>query len=310
MGAVEAVLMFTHAFVRNAYLAGTFIALASGCVGWFVVARGQLFAGDALSHVAFVGAIGAAVLGLDERVGLFALTLAVAGAMAALGRTGRPDDAVIGTVFAWILGIGILLLTLLSTSASGGTGVSTANTLFGSIYSLSSAASRLSAAIALAVTAALAIAARPLLLSTLDSVQAAARGVPVKLLGAGILAAVAVVTAEGTQAVGALLLLGLLSAPAGAAHKLTWNPYAGIALSGLLAVAATWGGLALSYAIPSLPASSAIIGLATATFAVAAVIARLRGRSPGDGGFWTARASGGPASGADGSRGPGRRRIL
>jgi zinc/manganese transport system permease protein len=268
--------MFAHAFVRNAYLAGTFIALACGCVGWFVVARGQLFAGDALSHVAFVGAIGAAVLGLDERVGLFALTLAVAGAMAALGRRGRADDAVIGTVFAWILGIGILLITLLSTSASGGAGISTANTLFGSIYSLSAGASTLSAVIALAVTAGLAICARPLLLSTLDSVQAAARGVPVKLLGAGILVAVAVVTAEGTQAVGALLVLGLLSAPAGAAHKLASSPYVGIVLSGLIAVAATWGGLALSYGIPSLPPSSAIIGLAAGAFGIAALTAGRR----------------------------------
>ena len=67
--------MFAHEFIRNAYLAGTFIALAGGLVGWFVVLRGQVFAGDALSHVAFVGAIAAAVVGIDARVGLFALTL-------------------------------------------------------------------------------------------------------------------------------------------------------------------------------------------------------------------------------------------
>ena len=268
--------MFAHEFIRNAYLAGTFVALASGCVGWFVVARAQLFAGDALSHVAFVGAIGAAVIGLDERVGLFALTLAVAGAMAALGRRGRADDAVIGTVFAWVLGIGILLLTLLSTSSAGGAGIGAANALFGSIYSLSAGASRLSAAIALVVTAAVAIAARPLLLSTLDSVQAAARGVPVRLLGVGILLALAVVTAEGTQAVGALLVLGLLSAPAGAAHKLVSSPYAGIGLSGLLAVMATWSGLALSYAVASLPPSSAIIGFAAAAYVVAVILDKWR----------------------------------
>jgi zinc/manganese transport system permease protein len=278
--------MFSHEFVRNAYLAGTFIALASGCVGWFVVARAQLFAGDALSHVAFVGAIAAAVLGLDERVGLFALTLAVAAGMAVLGRRGRADDAVIGTVFAWILGIGILLITLLSTSSSGGAGIATANTLFGSIYSLSAGASRLSALIALVATAAVALSARPLLLSTVDSAQATARGVPVRLLGAGLLAALAIVTAEGTQAVGALLVLGLLSAPAGAAHKLATNPYAGIAVSGLIAVAATWGGLALSYAVPSLPPSSAIIGLAAAAFGIAALIARVRVRA-GRGGLRT-----------------------
>src|SRR5689334_22134147 len=109
--------MFAHEFVRNAYLAGTFVAIACGCVGWLVVLRGQLFAGDALSHVAFVGAIGAAVVGVDERVGLFVVTIAVAMAIALIGRRGEVDDAVIGTVFAWILGIGILLITVLATSS-------------------------------------------------------------------------------------------------------------------------------------------------------------------------------------------------
>jgi zinc/manganese transport system permease protein len=273
--------MFAHAFVRNAYLAGTFIALASGCVGWFVVARAQLFAGDALSHVAFVGAIAAAVVGVDERVGLFALTLAVAAGLSALGGRGRTDDAAIGTVFAWILGIGVLLIALLATSDLGGAGVTTTNALFGSIYSLSTGASWLAAAIALAVTIAVAAVTRPLLLTTIDAEQAAARGVPVRLLGLGILLALAVVTAEGTQAVGALLILGLLSAPAGAAHRLTANPYAGVVISSLVAVAATWGGLALSYEISSLPPSSAIIGLAAGAFAIAALIARVRAGRPG-----------------------------
>jgi zinc/manganese transport system permease protein len=299
--------MFAHAFVRNAYLAGTFIALASGCVGWFVVARAQLFAGDALSHVAFVGAIGAAVVGVDERLGLFALTLLVAAGLAALGGRGRVDDAAIGTVFAWILGIGVLLIALLATSDLGGAGVTTANALFGSIYSLSTGASWLAAAIALAVTIAVAAATRPLLLTTIDAEQAAARGVPVRLLGLGILLALAVVTAEGTQAVGALLILGLLSAPAGAAHRLTANPYAGVTIASLIAVAATWGGLALSYAISSLPPSSAIIGLAAGAYAIAALVARV---SAGDHRARRRGGRGGPASGAGGSRGPGRRRFL
>src|ERR1700742_3416238 len=103
--------MFAQQVVPHQHLAGTFIALACGAVGWFVVLRAQVFAGDALSHVAFVGAIGAAVLGLDVRVGLFALTILVALGMAALGRRGAADDTVIGIVFAWILGIGVLLIT-------------------------------------------------------------------------------------------------------------------------------------------------------------------------------------------------------
>ncbi len=268
--------MFAHEFVRNAYLAGTFVALACGTIGWFVVLRGQVFAGDALSHVAFVGAIGAAVVGVDERIGLFVLTIALAGAMGALGPRAQADDVVIGTAFAWILGIGVLLLAILATSSAGGSGITTANTLFGSIYSLTAGASQLAAAIALGVTVCLLAAARPLLLSTLDPELAVLRGIPVRLLGLGFLAALAIVTAESTQAVGALLLLGLIAAPAGAARTLTARPYAGLAIAGGLAVAAMWGGLALSYVIGSLPPSSAIIGLAAGAYAVCAVGARAR----------------------------------
>jgi zinc/manganese transport system permease protein len=268
--------MFAHAFVRNAYLAGTFIALACGVIGWFVVVRGQLFAGDALTHVAFVGAIAAAVLGFEEIVGVFVLTLAVAAGMSALGREGQADDAVIGIVFAWILGIGVLLLAVLATSSEGGSGIAATNALFGSIYSLTPGGSRLAAAVGLAVALAALIAARPLLLSTLDAEQASARGLPVRAIATGFLAVLAIVTAESTQAVGALLLLGLLAAPAGAAQRLTARPYRGLALSALVAVAAMWGGLALSYAIASLPPSSAIIGLAGAAYAGATLLSRVR----------------------------------
>ena len=289
--------MFAHDFVRNAYLAGTLIALACGMVGYLVVLRSQVFAGDALSHVAFVGAIGAAVLGFDVRVGLFVLTIAVASGMAALGRRGHADDTVIGIVFAWILGIGILLITLLATSAQGGQGIEATNTLFGSIYELSAGAAQIAALVGLLVAAAVAVAFRPLLLSTIDSELATIRGIRVRALGAAFLIALAVVTAESTQAVGALLLLGLLAAPAGAAHQLTSRPYVGLMLSGALAVLAVWGGLALSYAIASLPPSSAIIGLAALFYALATLLRRLRSNR-------------GPAGGPGGSRDPNRRRIL
>ncbi len=268
--------MFAHEFVRNAYLAGTAIALACGVVGWFVLLRSQLFAGDAMSHFAFVGAVGAAASGIDLRIGLFAVTIVLAGAMAALGRRGAADDTVIGIVFAWVLGIGVLLLAVLATSSAGGDAVTASNTLFGGIYALSASESELAAVIALLVAAGVAAIFRPLLLSTLDSELAVLRGVPVRALGAGFLGLLAVVTAESTQAVGALLLLGLLSAPAGTAHKLTCSPYRGVALAAALAVADMWGGLALSYAVPALPPSSAIIGLAAAGYAGTSAASALR----------------------------------
>ena len=57
--------MFALPFVRNALLAGSLIAVASGLLGYFIVLRAQVFAGDALSHFAFTGALAAAAVGAD-----------------------------------------------------------------------------------------------------------------------------------------------------------------------------------------------------------------------------------------------------
>jgi zinc/manganese transport system permease protein len=260
--------MFAHEFIRNAFLAGTFTALACGLVGYFVVLRAQVFAGDALSHVAFTGALAAAAAGVDTRIGLFAGTVLLGLAIAALGERAHPDDVTIGVLFAWILGLGIFFLALYAPSG-GGNGLLGARALFGSIFGLSAFDARLAAAIGLGVVAVVLAVGRPLLFASLDPEVAAARGVPVRALGLLSLALVGVVAGEATQAVGALLLLGLIAVPAGAAIRLTSNPYLGLGLSAALAVLATWAGLTLSYALPTVPPSSAVIAFAVAAYGLA-----------------------------------------
>jgi zinc/manganese transport system permease protein len=272
--------MLGHEFMRNAFLAGSFVAVACGLVGYFVVLRAQVFAGDALSHVAFTGALAAAAAGIDLRIGLFAVTILVALGMGAVGERARPDDAVIGSFFAWILGLGALFLSIFTTSSSGsGDGTAGVRVLFASIFGLSAGEARLAAALgALAIVILLGL-ARPLLFSSVDAEVAEAKGLRVKLIGFAFLGVLGLVAAEATQAVGALLLLGLLSAPAGAAQRLTANPYRGLALSAALALLATWGGLILSYLVPDLPPSSMIVSLAVAIY-LAASLATQRPRTP------------------------------
>ena len=269
--------MLSHPFFVHAYLAGTFIALASGLVGYFVVLRRQVFTGDALSHVAFTGALAALAIGIDLRVGLFAACVLFGLAMAGLGQRGNADDVVIGSTFAWILGLGVLFLTIYTTSRSaGGDGTAGINVLFGSIFGLSIGAAQLAAIIGFAVAVIVLLMARPLLFASIDEAVAAARGVPVRLLGIGFLALVGITAAEATQAVGSLLLLGLLAAPAGAAHRLTARPYRAMWLSAIFAVAAVWLGLALSYAAPTLPPSFTIMSVAAAIYVIAMGIRPLR----------------------------------
>jgi zinc/manganese transport system permease protein len=267
-----------HPFFANAILAGTAIAAACGLVGYFLVLRAQVFTGDALSHVAFTGALAALAFGVDPRVGLFTATIAIALLMGFLGRTGFADDVVIGNIFAWILGLGVLFLTIYTTSRSTANGSAGVTVLFGSIFGISSTDAVVAAVIGAVLCPLMVFLARPLLFATLDPAVAAARGVPVRLLGLGFLVLVGACTAEATQAVGALLLLGLLAAPAGTAGQLTTSPYQALGLSAVLAVADMWAGLGLSYAIPVLPPSFAILAVAAAVYALALAGSALRNR--------------------------------
>ncbi|MEV7602253.1 metal ABC transporter permease [Kitasatospora sp. NPDC089797] len=272
--------VITQPFFQHALLAGTFIALACGLVGYFLVLRAQIFTGDALSHVAFTGAMAALAGGYDLRLGLFAGTIGVGLLIGGLGRRGRADDVVIGSVFAWILGLGAFFLTVYTTSRSAAQGGAGTSVLFGSIFGLHGGQTTVAVAVAGATGIVLLLIARPLLFATLDEAVAAARGVPVRLLGFAFLALVGATAGEATQAVGSLLLLGLLAAPAGAAIRLTDRPYRGLALSAGLAVAEMWGGLLLSAAAPKLPPSFAIMATAAAVYAATFLIRPARAARP------------------------------
>ncbi len=268
--------MLTHEFVRNALIAGSAVAIASGAIGYFLVLRAQVFAGDALSHVAFTGTLAAALAGIDLRLGLFAATIAVGLLFAPIGERAQGDDVAIGVVFAWTLGLGVLFLDLFNRGSGGSNGVIASRTLFGSIFALSGRQTEIAVIVAAGILAGIAVIARPLLFSTVAASAASARGVRVGLIGAAFLALVGADAGEATQAVGALLLLGLLAVPAGAALRLTASPALGVALASTFGLASVWLGTAAAYLASSVPPSSAIVGVAVAIYVVSTGVSAAR----------------------------------
>ena len=239
-----------------------------------MVLRVQVFAGDALTHLAFTGATAAAAVGADLRLGALGATVAGAVAIEILGGRSGSDDATTGIGLAWFLGLGVFLLSI----AGGADGQLAARTLFGSIFGLSGGEATVAAVLGLAVLVAMLLVARPLLFATLAPVTAAARGVPVRALGLVLLVLLGATVAEATTAIGALLLLGLLCAPAAAAQLMTSRPYRALALSAALAVGATWAGVLFADAVPAVPPSTAVVGFAAATLAAATLLRRSRPR--------------------------------
>ncbi len=253
--------MFAHEFMRNALLASTGIALAAGLAGYFLVLRGQVFAGDAMSHVAFTGGVAALAFGVNELFGLLVATVLAAVVLNSLSVASRAGDVEIGVFFALILGLGALFISIYvsghaTSNSTGGVGV-----LFGSVFGISAGQARTAVFVSLGAVVCLLVIARPLLFASVDSAAAAAQGIRVGVLGGAFLLLVAVVASEAVQVTGALLILGLMATPAAVARNLTTRPYAGMALSAGIALAATWSGLTLSYLVPTLPPSFAMMAV-------------------------------------------------
>ena len=257
-------------FMRYALATGGCVAVAAGLVGYFVILRNQVFTTDALGHTAFTGGLGALLLGWDLLAGVFASCVAVALAIGGFGGRARGRDVTVGTVFAWVLGVGVLCLSVYTTARSaafGGVGVSV---LFGSILSITPQQAAVTAAASLATAAVMLAIARPLLLLTVDHEVAVARGVPARALSSLFLVLVAATVAVSVQAVGALLIFALLVTPAATAQRLTARPWAAMALSAAFALCSVWGGLVLAYYV-NLPPSFFVVALASALYLAANV---------------------------------------
>jgi zinc/manganese transport system permease protein len=259
--------ILSYGFMRQALLAGTILSVMAGLAGYFVVLRHQVFAGEALSDVAFTGALGGAAFGFNPLVSLLGVTVLIALAMGLSGERLRGRDVAIGTTLAWTLGLGVLFLSLFTAHGSGAaTGFSGVTALFGNLLGVSAEQTRVIALASVAELATLAVIARPLLFATLDPEVARARGVPVRALGLVFMALLAVTVALATLAVGALLVFALLLLPAATAQQLVTRPYASMGLAALLAVLITWVGVAISF-YASAPASVCVSLLAIAVYA-------------------------------------------
>jgi zinc/manganese transport system permease protein len=234
--------MFTYDFMQNAFAAALLVALVGGSTGYFLVLRGQSFAGHALGHVGFAGATGAVLLGISPFWGLLAVTTAGGALMGFVGEQLKERDVAIGVVLSLALGFGLLFLNFFTGSAAQATSL-----LFGNVLGVDRRTLWQMAGLAVVTCGALGVLARPLLFASIRPELAEARGIDLRLMSVLFLALVGVAVAEAVQVVGVLLVFTLMVGPAASAQRLTSRFVAGFWLSVALAAGEAFAGVALAY---------------------------------------------------------------
>jgi zinc/manganese transport system permease protein len=263
--------MFEYDFMRTAFAASGVAAVLAGTVGFFLVLRGQTFAGHALSHAGFTGATGAVLFGLSPFAGLVGFTFLTGVGMGLFGEKLAHRDVAIGMMLSLSLGLGLLFLHFYTRGAT-----QAAALLFGNVLGVDSSAFMHLVVLAVLSLTALALIGRPLIFASLQPDLAEARGVPLRFVSAAFLGIVAVAVAECAQIVGVLLVFTLMVGPAAAAMNLTRRLSLGVTLSAGLAIAEAWGGLTLAF-YTDWPTSFWITALSGIVFFGAAGLRRFAG---------------------------------
>jgi zinc/manganese transport system permease protein len=234
--------MFEYEFMQNAFAASGIVAVLAGVVGYFLVLRGQTFAGHALSHVGFTGATGAVLIGMSPLWGMIGFTLAAGIGMGALGEKLTGRDVAIGVILTLSLGFGLLFLHFFTAYASQATAL-----LFGNVLGVNHDTLVVLAGLAVVSLGALAIIMRPLLFASLQPELAEAKGVSLRLVSILFLAITALAVAASTQIVGVLLVFALMVGPAAAAQNVATRLSTGVLLAAVFALVQAWLGLTLAY---------------------------------------------------------------
>lgn len=239
--------MFSYEFMRNAFLASTFIAITTGIVGVFVVARKLSFLAHTLSEIGFAGAAFAIVIGIQPLYGMLIFTLLGAVGVGGLSLRSEQKESSISAISAIFIGLGILFLTL-----AGSTSSSATNILFGSIIGVDQSGVMTLIALSAIVLIIVAMFYRGLSFTSFDPIGAKANRLNTTLYSVLFLLILATSVSVGSQIVGSLLVFILVTLPASSASYLGRSISQMIIWSVFFAIFGVWLGLYLGY-LTSLP---------------------------------------------------------
>lgn len=234
---------FALGFQQRALIGGLVAAIMCSVVGVWLVLRGMSFFGDAFVHGVLPGIAAAILFDFSPFLGAAVAAVVMVGGIEFIHRqTSLKEDTAIGLLFVGMMALGVAIISKSRTFAGSLTSI-----LFGDAFGVTWADIRSEAILAaIIVVAALAL-YRPLLVLAFSPAKAATLGMRPLLAHALLLAMIAGAVIGSFQAVGTLLVFGLLVGPPATATLLCRTVPAMIGTAVGLAAFSVWLGLLLSY---------------------------------------------------------------
>jgi ABC-type Mn2+/Zn2+ transport system permease subunit len=257
---------WSGAIMQRAFAEVVLLGVAGGVIGCWVLLNDLAYGAESLPHAMFPGLVIAALGGFSLLAGGAVGVLVAAVAIALAGRTPRiGSDAAIAVVVTGLFGLGALL------ALSPATPARVQALLFGDILGLTTGDVIAAAALAIALVAALRFLHERLLIVSFDRTSAPSLGVGAERVQAALLALLALTVLIAVQALGNLLVVALLIAPAAAARLLTHRVYPMMLSAAGVAVGCGAAGLYASYYLDT-AAGASIAAALVAAYAVTTLV--------------------------------------
>ena len=251
---------------RRALAELVLVGAICGPLGVWVLAFRQSYAAESLAHGLLPGVVIAALLGVPVGIGAIGGALLAALAIAVAARQPRVGtDAGVAVAVTSLFGVGGVLALAPAAPPR------LEELLFGDLLAVTAADLAVAAAGMALVLGGLFLTHRSLVLSAFDAASARSLGARPRRAEVALLGMLALTVAVGSRALGNLLVVALLIAPALAARRLSSSLRGSLASSALIAVLAGVGGLYLSYYLGV--AAGAAVALCALAPAVAALSA-------------------------------------
>jgi ABC-type Mn2+/Zn2+ transport system permease subunit len=200
---------FEPAFMQRALLGGLLAVVATSLIGTWVVIRGLSFLGDALAHGVIPGVALAVLWGASPLLGAFVAALVMSGLVSLVSsRTTIREDTGIGLLFVGMLSLGVIIV-----SRSRSFSAEVTSLLFGDVLGVTAADIRGQLVASLVVVIATVLLYRPFLALSFNRQKARTLGMRPALTQAAMLGLLALSIVASFQAIGTLLVFGLLVAP-------------------------------------------------------------------------------------------------
>ena len=262
---------FEPTFMQRALIGGLVAVVATSLVGTWVVLRGLAFLGDALAHGVIPGIALAVLWGFSPIIGALIAALVMSGCVSLISnRTDVREDTAIGLLFVGMLSLGIVIVSRARSFSTEVTAL-----LFGDVLGVtrSDITAQLIATVVVVVTTV--VLYRPFMALTFNRDKAHTLGMRPTLAHAALLALLALSIVASFQAIGTLLVFGLLVGPPATATLLVRRVPAIMLVSILLGSVAVVGGLLVSFHYGT-AGGATIAGLSVAEFFVALVAREMR----------------------------------